>query len=810
MELIGAFLLAASLTLVNDGRPAATIVLERRPTKAAQLGAFELQHAVKLITGAELPIAADGSAVAGNRIRIGSGEGFRREEYEVRFDADGVSLLGHDDAEFGKVDYRDERTFPRIYASLHSSLFAVYDFLEKGCGVRFYMPGEMGIAYEPRKTLVAEMDDVRREPSMDAIRFSTMMKSPLLGKQTASERERRLLQYRWRMAMNYGMSNHNILRLYAEYWDKSPVHPIGAKLFRERKPDLFAKGYEGRGEGGLKFLFPNDPNVPPQLCYSNPETIRLLAEQARRQAKGEKLVFTAFPEYPKLPDFPYDYPMLGGDNGSYCRCERCRAAIPASAKGEREQRTWLYFNFINALCRELKASGEGYAVAAGAYSNEPQDVPLEENMSLQIMFSVSSWHFPQVRRRYLELYDFWSRKAGKRPRTLWTYLIGPYWDMQRVAKPALKCFPGFYPHMTADIVKRFADDGVCGWFQEAFVDFCFLESFMAMNLCYDRSFDVEGEYALFFRNFFGSAAEPMRAYWDEIERAFTDFSNYPECAKKLYHGVCGIGMFPDEVNWAIGTRARVAKLDGLFRAAEARADAPVVKDRLRYLRTLIHDQMVEGRREFEEREKKRESLAKVPVRGAFVPLCPKAAGDPEKVDFTKAGRVWIGRDLDGEPAKGGLTAWLAHDGEFLYLETDQSGYAEPAHYDEWTENVEIFIGAKNDFPYNHLILSPNGKAVNFVHTLVNGIVSHNRSDIGLRSTSRIEDGRWIVKAAVPLAKLLPDKPVPGFGTAERFRINFFRTSPGKPSLGWSPVFAKGYLDGIYRMGTIELARPKEQ
>lgn len=802
-------LLAASLTLVRDGTPSVTIVLDAKPTKAAQLGAFELQHVVRQITGATLPIAAPGAAPSGAVVHIGAGAGFRREEYAVRFGANRVDLLGHDDAVGTKVDYSDMRTFPRPIASLHSSLFAVYDFLEKGCGVRFYMPGDLGIAFTPRKTLVAEMDDVRREPSMKAIRYSSMMKSPLTGVETATARDRHLLQLRWRMAMNYGMSNHNILRLYAEYWDKSPVHPIGAKLFREKKPEIFAKGYEGRGEGGMKFLFPNDPNVPPQLCYSNPETIRLLAEQARRQAKGEKMIFTAWPDYPKLPDFPYDYPMLGGDNGSYCLCEKCRGAVPKTAKTVQEQRTWLYFNFVNALCRELKKSGEGYSVAAGVYSNAPQDVPLEDNMSLQFMYSVSSWQFPQARRKYIELYDYWSKKAGDRTKTVWAYLIGPWWDMQRVPKPPMKCFPGFYPHQTADVIRYFTSRGVTGWFQEAYVDFCFLEAFMAMNLCFDDSFDVEGEYALYFRNFFGAAAEPMRAYWDEVEKAFTDFSNYPEEAKKLYHGVVGIGMFPDEVNWALGTPERVAKLDGLFRKAEARADSAIVKKRLAYLRKLIHDQMLEGRKEYEVRHAKRESLAKIPVRGSFVPLCPPVDGDAAKVDFSKAGRNWIARDVNGSNVAHGVTLWLAHDGDYLYFKYDEPRYEKPAcATDIWTENVEIFLGAKGDYPFNHVILSPAGKCVNYVHTLVNGIVSYNVSDIALRCTSGVTDGNWTAVGSIPLAKLLPDRPHPGYGTAVRFRMNVFRSSPGRTTLCWSPIFTKFFLEGIYRMGEVELARPK--
>ena len=39
-------------------------------------------------------------------------------------------------------------------------------------------------------------------------------------------------------------------------------------------------------------------------------------------------------------------------------------------------------------------------------------------------------------------------------------------------------------------------------------------------------------------------------------------------------------------------------------------------------------------------------------------------------------------------------------------------------------------------------------------------------------------------------------------------MNVFRSSPGKTTLCWSPIFTKFFLEGIYRMGEVELARPK--
>ena len=56
--LLSACVPAADFLLVKDAQPVSEIVLGEQPTRAAQFAAFELQHAVKLITNTELPIVS--------------------------------------------------------------------------------------------------------------------------------------------------------------------------------------------------------------------------------------------------------------------------------------------------------------------------------------------------------------------------------------------------------------------------------------------------------------------------------------------------------------------------------------------------------------------------------------------------------------------------------------------------------------------------------------------------------------------------------------------------------------------------------
>ena len=100
--------------LTRDGAPAATIVVARRPTRAASFGAWELRHHVQRITGAVLPIISDSTDTQDNRILVGEsaatreagmlGADFKPQEYAIRFLPKTLILMGRDGTEGGPAD----------------------------------------------------------------------------------------------------------------------------------------------------------------------------------------------------------------------------------------------------------------------------------------------------------------------------------------------------------------------------------------------------------------------------------------------------------------------------------------------------------------------------------------------------------------------------------------------------------------------------------------------------------------------------------------------------------------------------------
>ena len=98
-----------SLTLVNNGQPASTIIVAKQPTTTAVYAATELQSDLKQITGATVPIATDDQSVTGTRILVGDSlatqalgyqaSSFGPQQYTIGYQSDTLVLEGNDNAD---------------------------------------------------------------------------------------------------------------------------------------------------------------------------------------------------------------------------------------------------------------------------------------------------------------------------------------------------------------------------------------------------------------------------------------------------------------------------------------------------------------------------------------------------------------------------------------------------------------------------------------------------------------------------------------------------------------------------------------
>ncbi|MCD6362234.1 MAG: DUF4838 domain-containing protein [Armatimonadetes bacterium] len=299
--LIAAACGCADLTLVQGGEPACSIVLSRQATKAAKTAAAELQHHLKRMSGAEIPIAYDDDPPEGTRILVGdstltaahgldSGQ-FALEQIVVRVIGDDLIVMGDDARPSG--------------TQLMGTYLAACELLERVLGVRWLWPGELGTVIPERATVTVPSDlDIDFTP-------------PLL--------KRKIRNIQWNERVQRGLDKLGFTR---EQFDE--VHSAGADWFRRHRIGGSFRGNYGHAYG--KFwetygaehpdwfaLQPDgtrDQSKSPgraRLCVSNRE---LIAEIAR--LKIEEL--RAHPEVDCVSISPND-----GGPLTFCTCENCEA-----------------------------------------------------------------------------------------------------------------------------------------------------------------------------------------------------------------------------------------------------------------------------------------------------------------------------------------------------------------------------------------------------------------------------------------------------------------------------------------------------
>ena len=107
--------IANTLTLIKDKKVNCEIIVGKKPVRAAQFAALELQHALKRISACNVDILSKPSGKSKVLIYVGQSDesrkkGFpnkelKREFYLVDFKDNHIFLMGNDMLDYGKVTY---------------------------------------------------------------------------------------------------------------------------------------------------------------------------------------------------------------------------------------------------------------------------------------------------------------------------------------------------------------------------------------------------------------------------------------------------------------------------------------------------------------------------------------------------------------------------------------------------------------------------------------------------------------------------------------------------------------------------------
>lgn len=782
--------LNAGVVLVDDGVPQAEIVLDRNPTRAAQFAAAELAYHVKKITGAELPIVRQ--TAPGKKLRIHVGEtpytrrhGFRngslrRQEYLISVKPDHIVLMGHDREDRGTVDYADWKTFPDMASGdkfgqagiggfyEQGTCHAVYDFLERFCGVRWYLPTELGLEYVPRKTLTVEEKEIRRAPYFHHLILIKELGVPadfhgdcLPGGETQllDRREAILWTRRMRLGGIPFACNHS---LYGYY-----------KRFLTTHPEWFAKGYRGR---------------PPQLCYTSEGLMDQVAQDARDFFDGKMKLSPVLAH----GDFFAVMPM---DNLDICKCPDCQKMVKrdhfqgSSVYTDRLSR--YYYNFVNGVARRLAKTHPGKYIVTAAYnysSFPPENMKIESNVAIVMCLGIRQPYHQERRDNDLCMIRAWHRAAPKNLKSVWLYFCYPILDG---IAGKYYCFPGFFSRDLIRLFEEFRKNGVRGYFIEpsyviggrnALLDQ--LELYLLTRLFDDPEQDGFQLREEFFRRYYGKAARLMETIYDEMEKVFCDTS-----IKYVDEGVQ-----TQAVAWGkLGTPKRMRRWQTLLDQALRLANEGKEKKRVELFRDGVWKYMLAGQKAY---------LKTLPVRTATAGkrlMVPRLApGDwNSAADF---GGFYTANE--GLPPRYTVNGKMLHDGKNLYIRMTVRGDPEcfprlkRAPFfgnDGWW----LYFASKRDRPYSQLLISPDGEyTARAIRETVTEWKIKPVIRIGFDATAQRS-----VELTLPLASLLLDKRVePG----DRIFCNIIRANPDTSS-AWIPPFTAG-RDTPSRFGELILEK----
>ena len=765
------------------------IVIASDAGRVVKYAAEELQLHLAEIIGEKLPIVTDDKPVSGFEYRVGPSA----RTYFKKGD------LGHqvwtinstDNAiEFVGLDSFEKRAgIPDIFEN-QGSLYAVYEFLQRDCGVIWADSTDYGTTftkkgkiYSGKKGFWASIvsffggnDDIyvekgirRGKPFMkyrggsplDRNRYSpTIWKAGTDGykayNQVAyngkSEKEimeqQKRFMCRQRLGGYFAPANHSFYWYYDRFFNEKHVN------FEKKHPNIFAKGYVG---------------LPPQLCYSHPDTIKQVVEDIREYF--DKGGFKK--RYRNVSVLGYiwgkdTYCLEPMDNASFCKCENCTKEYEPERKKDRSYQSTHWFKFVNAVAREIKKSHPDKMITTLAYAAHegvPTNMKMEDNVIVYFCISGNRTPYHNLVHKQMGLMEEWRKKYPKTPMAMWLYNTFP---LEIANNGGFHCFPGFFADEAERQYKEFkrmnVTEGIfhCGFNGE-------VDNYMQCQWMIDpdrKAADMLDEY---FAGC-GKAAEPLKKFYRLVEKRYCDKNLYPK----------GSGHQTVQLAWGtLGTKEVMDKLGSFIAEAEKLAETDFEKARVKCFKLGIWDYMKQGFDSYTVRNA-------APTPKWVAERTKDAGGDVTKVDWNsiKAEEVtYYNRGAGTKSTFKGGTRRIAHDGKWLYIEIVENCETAKlvnspaiACFDDW----EILLACQRGQPFRYWLSAPDARIAGISWGEVNWRQNVSAKESGHPSyhvkcwTDTSKPNQWTSRWAFPFDKML-NKPIK---TGDTIYFNIIRVASG--------------------------------
>ncbi len=857
LSLLAVGCVEGDVVLYRDGRPAATIVTAADAPATVELAALEFRHHLKQATGRQLPRKTDAERVEGPVILVGESkrtrelglrnDDFKRQEYLIQTRPDTLILMGHDRQVFGEVRYDDPLT-PEEYIGSPGpnpgfplypgwtrfdavgSCYAVYDFLERYCGVRWYLPGPRGTYVPERESLVVRNLNLKRKPWMvyrEGTNYTdTTPRALYTGDRTkldspAGRPDLRVMPVEevlpGRDTVLWALRN----KAWGDRFHANHSYSSWEAAFKEGHPDWFAKGRVNKGLGL-------------ELCLSNPEVKERMIQDARDYFDGKQPVSTG-----ALGDY---FPIVPTDGKEWCLCQECQSkmdppydfdirSMGGKAVIARSASRYVW-DFIGEVADAVAESHPGKYICALAYTDYlvvPEDMKRRDNLAVMFCLQPTQTAFSPAFAQFNEEHlREWSRVAGGGV-YVWIYTVYPQYRSGGR-------FPDLSYHKWAEWMRLFHKLGIKGYFDNADGGMVvsvpgtynhvwpdpmedFFRHYVALKLADDITIDEDELYDEFYRFWYGQAAEAIKGFVLKAQELYNDphykvdgrvqsqgYSPWRDILG-VYHGE---GVPWEDVVWgSVCTAENLQELGRYIAQAYELADTPEAKARVKLLDDGVYQGIVRGRSRWTPpTSMHREAYAAEPsawrMRHAS---CPRVTVDTpglaRVIDWSVAGQLGnfilhtprAGSPRESFPLSVGTDVEVMHDETYLYLrvvcqDPDTNSLLIDSGAVWAGDSVEIFLDPEGQGEFRQLIVNPRGDRAEFqsqrgerLRSWTSGVSIDTEI---LPTAPEIDDGRWIVRIAIPFASISGSPPQAGdtwrFNVCRNFRGNY-EYSAWNPTVG---------------------------
>ena len=304
-----------------------------------------------------------------------------------------------------------------------------------------------------------------------------------------------------------------------------------------------------------------------QLCYSNPDVIAQVVQDARDYFDGKGLK----PGSLAMGDHFAVVPM---DRRMWCRCAGCRRWMldePTLGKGQfsNNAASDYVFQFANAIAREVrKTHPDKFISTLGywEYCYPPANVKLEPNINVGLCFGSRGWGASyKTGNNDLDILNSWRGRPEKPDLYLWLYYCFP---SLTAMLQKYRMFPAFFAPDIVEHMKIFRQAGIRGIkYEPSYIAnerqsplLDQLEFYVTWKLADNPDLDGNALIDEFFTRYYGPAAKPMRAF-------------YMLCAEIWRDTKRPAGVGEPEMSWNyLGTPARMEQLGAYMADALRRAE----------------------------------------------------------------------------------------------------------------------------------------------------------------------------------------------------------------------------------------------